>query len=177
MIINEYINNKLSPKDIYIKYNCADYGINNSETILHMLKNMGIKTRTLSQSVVNAHKQGKLNLSDIHNQYNCGHHKTWYGGDVYYRSSYELEYALELDAQKIYYTMEEFRISYFNSIIGEERCAIPDFYIKETNTIVEVKSNYTLNVQEMKDKFIAYKKLGYNCKLLLEHKFVDLDTL
>ena len=29
----------------------------------------------------------------------------------------------------------------------------------------------------MKDKFIAYKKLGYNCKLLLEHKFVDLDTL
>jgi len=29
----------------------------------------------------------------------------------------------------------------------------------------------------MKDKFIAYKKLGYNTKLIYEHKEVDINTI
>ena len=38
------------------------------------------------------------------------------------------------------------------------------FYIQEQNLIVEIKSSYTLDIQNMRDKFKAYKKLGYNCK-------------
>lgn len=57
------------------------------------------------------------------------------------------------------------------------RCAIPDFYILDKNLIIEVKSNYTLDIQNMKDKFKQYTILGYNVKLVLEHKDVDLYTL
>ena len=61
-------------------------------------------------------------------------------------------------------------IKYFNTNLNEYHCAIPDFYLPETNTIVEIKSNWTLDIQEMKDKVKAYKDLGYNFKLILEHK-------
>ena len=57
------------------------------------------------------------------------------------------------------------------------RCAIPDFYIPDKNLIIEVKSNYTLDIQNMKDKFKQYTILGYNTKLVLEHKDVDLYSL
>ena len=43
--------------------------------------------------------------------------------------------------------------------------------------IVEIKSDWTLNIQEMKDKVKAYNDLGYNFKLILEHQEVDLNTL
>ena len=55
--------------------------------------------------------------------------------------------------------------------------AIPDFYIKDENLIVEIKSQFTLNVQNMKDKAKAYKELGYNFKLILEHQEIDINTL
>lgn len=57
------------------------------------------------------------------------------------------------------------------------RYAIPDFYLIEQNTIVEIKSTFTLNIQEMKDKQQAYVKLGYQFKLILNNKEVDLNTL
>lgn len=57
------------------------------------------------------------------------------------------------------------------------RCAIPDFYIPEINTIVEIKGNHTLDIQNMKDKFSAYKQLGYNTKLILENNEVNLYEL
>ena len=49
------------------------------------------------------------------------------------------------------------------------RFAFPDFYLPEQNLIVEVKSAFTLDVQNMKDKFLQYKALGYNVDLLYEH--------
>ena len=49
--------------------------------------------------------------------------------------------------------------------------------MSDLNTIVEIKSNYTLDIQEMKDKVKEYKNLGYNFKLILEHQEVDLNTL
>lgn len=47
------------------------------------------------------------------------------------------------------------------------RVAIPDFYLPETNEIIEIKSSWTFDKQNMKDKFIAYKKLGYAPKVIL----------
>jgi len=43
--------------------------------------------------------------------------------------------------------------------------------------IVEIKSEYTLDIQEMKDKVKAYKELGYNFKLILNNEEVDLYSL
>ena len=86
------------------------------------------------------------------------------------RSSYELDYAKQLDEQQIDYEVEFKHIKYWDSQKEEYRCAIPDFYLPETNTIVEIKSDYTLDIQNMKDKFKAYKELGYNTKLICEHK-------
>lgn len=50
------------------------------------------------------------------------------------------------------------------------RGAIPDFYIPSTNTIIEIKSSWTLDEQNMKDKMKAYLDLGYNFKLICDHK-------
>jgi len=43
--------------------------------------------------------------------------------------------------------------------------------------IIEIKSIFTLDIQNMKDKVKAYKDLGYNFKLILEHQEVDLNSL
>ena len=97
-------------------------------------------------------------------------HTTWNGKEVYLHSSYELDYAKELDKQKIDYEVEYFHIKYFDTQKQEYRCAIPDFYIPSTNTIIEIKSEYTLDKQNMKDKMKAYLNLGYNFKLICDHK-------
>ena len=39
---------------------------------------------------------------------------------------------------------------------------------------MEIKSDFTLDIQEMLDKFGAYKNLGYIPKLILEHKEVNI---
>ena len=57
------------------------------------------------------------------------------------------------------------------------RIALPDFYLPKTNTIVEIKSLFTLNIQNMKDKRAAYIAAGYNFKLILEHKECNLDEV
>jgi len=96
---------------------------------------------------------------------------------VYLRSSYELDFAKILDLQKIDYDVECLRIKYFDTLTNKYKCAIPDFFIPTTNEIFEIKSNWTLNLQNMKDKFLEYERLGYKPHLILEHKEVDVDLL
>jgi hypothetical protein len=110
-------------------------------------------------------------------QYKHGWHITWNNKEIYYRSSYELDYAICLDKLKLDYEVESLRIKYFDSILNEYRCAIPDFYIPYTNEVIEIKSTYTLDIQNMKDKFKAYIELGYKPKLILEHKEINIDLL
>ena len=50
------------------------------------------------------------------------------------------------------------------------RVAVPDFYLPETNEIIEIKSSWTFDKQNMKDKFIAYKNLGYIPKVILNRE-------
>lgn len=111
------------------------------------------------------------------NSYHDEYHKTWDNNIVYLRSSYETEYANILDNEKIHYEVETLKIKYFDTQLNKERIAIPDFYIKDKNLIVEIKSNFTLDIQNMKDKVISYKNNGYDFKLILEHKEVDLYSL
>ena len=88
----------------------------------------------------------------------------------FYRSSYELEYYKILDEQKINYETEKLRILYWDSQLLKQRIAVPDIYIKKDNLIIEIKSNYTYDKINMKDKVKSYKEHGYNFKLILEHK-------
>lgn len=175
ILYNEYVINGLSPSDIYKKYDCKKH-INHSETLLHVFKDMNFPIRSYKASTSNSWLQGKYNSTKGF-QYKQQWHTTWDNKEVFLHSSYELDYAKELDEQHINYDVECLRIKYFNNNDNEYHCAIPDFYLKDTNTIVEIKSSWTLNVQEMKDKFDAYKKMGYNCKLILDHKEIDLYSL
>ena len=150
------------------------FGYNNSHNILQSIFSyLNIPTRNLNNSVKIAYLKGKLNIYGK-NQYNAGWHTTWNEKEVYLRSSYELDYAKELDKQKIDYDVEKFHIKYFDTQRQEFRCAIPDFYLNNTNTIVEIKSSWTLDKQNMIDKFKVYKELGYNCKLICDHKEIEL---
>lgn len=173
LLYKEYVINGLSPQDIYEKYDCSKY-FKCFETLSPIFKEWGFPTRNLSEAVVNAWLKGNLKEHSSPNQYKQQWHTTWDGKEVFLRSSYELDYAKELDSQKIEYEVEFFHIKYFNSQLKEYRCAIPDFYIPSTNTIVEIKSNYTLDIQNMKDKFKAYKDLGYKCKLICDKKEINI---
>lgn len=160
MLIEDYWDNELSMVDIKEKYGYT-------RTLSNLFESLDIKTRDRKDSTYLAWKNNKKETI-CYNQYKCGWHKTWNGKDVFYRSSYELEYAQQLDEQQIDYDMENLRILYWDSQLLRQRVAIPDFYLPEINTIVEIKSKYTYDKQNMDDKIKAYKEHGYKYKLILE---------
>lgn len=135
---------------------------------------LNIKKRTRVEVSKNAVLTGRLSFREIHNQYKSGWHTTWNGKEVFLRSSYEFDYAKELDENKIDYEVETLRIKYFDIKRNEYRCAIPDFYIPGENLIVEIKSDWTLDIQNMKDKIKAYNELGYKVKVICEHKEIQI---
>ena len=95
-------------------------------------------------------------------------HNTWDGNIVFLRSSYENEYAIKLDSQKIHYEVESLRIGYYDSVQSKYRYALPDFYIPSKNMIIEVKSKFTYKRQNVLEKTKAYIKNGYNVILVLD---------
>lgn len=142
-----------------------------------ILKTLDIQTRNLSEGQIFSLESGnRINMPQV-NSYHDEYHKTWDNNIVYLRSSYETDYANILDDNKIHYEVESLKIKYFDTQLNKERIAIPDFYIRDKNLIVEIKSNFTLDIQNMKDKVISYKNNGYDFKLILEHKEVDLYSL
>lgn len=72
-----------------------------------------------------------------------------------------------LDDKKIDYDVETLRIKYYDIQKKKIRIAIPDIYIKETNEIIEIKSKWTLDEINMKDKIKAYNKLKYKVRLVV----------
>lgn len=168
-----YWNQNLSGRDIMKIYNYPNlYNLTGK-----IFRYLDIPRRTYKDASLNAYINGKMPIIEINNTYKSQWHTTWNNKEVYLRSSYELDYAKELDIQKVDYEVESLKIKYLNSKDNKYHCAIPDFYIPATNTIIEVKSNYTLDKQEMKDKFKAYRQNGYNCILLLEHKEIDINSI
>lgn len=141
-----------------------------------VFKYLNISSKSNKESIHENLKYNKVKLCN-NNKYKCGWHTTWNNNKVYLRSSYEFEYAKMLDEQHIDYEVESLRIEYYDSINKENKIAIPDFYIPSTNTIVEIKSNYTLNVQNMLDKKLAYENAGYKFKLILEHKETNISNI
>lgn len=140
-----------------------------------VFKYLNILARDLSESNSLNIKKGTVLCSPICNNYKCGWHTTWDNKEVYLRSSYEKEFALQLDSKHVHYNVESLRLTYYDTQLNKERIAIPDFIVE--NTIYEIKSNWTLDVQNMKDKFNAYIEQGYKPQLILEHKKVNLFEL
>lgn len=106
-------------------------------------------------------------------KFKSGQHTAWNGRVVEYHSSYELDYCHILDEQHIDYTCETLNITYWDTRLNKYRVAIPDFFLIEEKTLVEIKSSYTYDYQNMVDKSLQYKKLGYNFKLILNHQEYD----
>lgn len=169
-LLEKIYNDNISDEDLNKNFG---YKIGRAN-FLKILHTLDIKTRTSSEAIKRAFLDGHLGNGETINKYKSGWHITWNNKSVYYRSSYELEYAKLLDEQQIDYEMESLRIKYYDSQKQEIRCAIPDFYIPNNNEIVEIKSCWTLDIQNMKDKFISYKELGYNCKCVCDGKIIDI---
>lgn len=161
----EYKINRITEDELIKKYNYTS-GISNFHKIL---KSLNIDTFDNSKSLKLAIELGRIKPGG----YNIFHeylHKTWNNKIYHFRSSYEDIYANELDRHKIDYEYENLVIKYFDSVKQIERRAIPDFYIPSKNLIVEIKSSFTLDKQNMIDKKKAYIEQGYNFKLICDFK-------
>ena len=172
----EYFENKLSSREIFIKYDCIKY-FKYESVIRNIFKTEHIKIRSNSESLKNAIETGVIKMDFNSVKYKTEHHISWENKTFLLRSSYEIDFANMLDEKKIAYEVEFLRITYFDTQEECERIAIPDFYLPEINTIVEIKSTWTLDPINMIDKVKAYKENGYNFKLILEHKEVDIYSL
>ena len=161
ILVDLYFNKHWSGPEIEKKFNI------NSNTLNQFFKKNHIKLRTLSDSLKNALLNGKSFGGGSPN-YKHGWHITWENKHIYYRSSYELNYAKWLDDKKIPYEVEFKRILYYDNIKNEWRIAIPDFYLPLENKIIEIKSKWSYDEQNMNDKVEEYKKQGYDFELLLE---------
>lgn len=171
ILYNEYFILKHSLRQIYSIYK-VDTG-----TLWKYIKiNFG-DCRDQRNGVLLAIEDGRLTPNNS-NKFVTGVHISWDGVKYNYRSSWEVKFMKELDENKIPYKYEPFSIKYYNSNKKSFRIAFPDFYLPESNEIIELKSSYTLgSIQEMKDKFKAYKDLGYIPKLLLDWKYYGYDEL
>lgn len=142
----------------------------NNRQVINIFKYLEIPHRTLSEAVKNYIKNNGV--------YQLGgkvlEHITWFGEKVLLRSKYELDFANELDNSQINYQVESLRLEYFDTVRNTNRIAIPDFYLPDTKELIEIKLDYTLDIQEMIDRFNSYINLGYVPKLILEHKEVDI---
>ena len=89
------------------------------------------------------------------------------------QGSYELAFIKWLDKNNMKFRCHEDRIKYIDSI-GIERTYLPDFFVEEWNSYVDVKSSYWYSIQ--KDKFtnIFKSNPSLNLKILLEN---DLKTM
>ena len=148
------------------------FNIPSSRTMDIVFRLFNIEARSFSESAINAleTERAQVRTGIV---YKTIYHKSWFGETFCLRSSYEEDYAKELDKSQTKYFVEHLRIKYFSKTENRYRIAIPDFYLPDTNTIVEVKSTYWLNEEEMRNKKDAYINLGYKFKLNLDHKLLE----
>lgn len=182
-VINEFYRIKAELEAFYLLNSTNEIALKNvynytsgAANFAKILKSLNIETRNSANAISEAWASGRMPIpTEAITKYHSCWHTTWDDKEVYLRSSYELEYAQELDSKQIKYDVESLRIKYFDTKENIFRCAIPDFYLPDTNTIVEIKSTWTYDEQNMKDKFRAYKDLGYNTKLILDKKELIID--
>ena len=162
-----------SKQKYYCSRSCANARDHNEET---KKKISGSVKKTIQYNIEHGIIQNiGCNIGgNVGFKFNEGRHETWDNRMVYLRSSYELEYAQHLDQLKIQYDVEKIRIPYFDSKLNKYRYSVPDFYLPKSNTIVEVKSEFTYDKENMVNKIQKYIELGYNMILVLDHEEYDI---
>ena len=139
-----------------------------SNTIYWFFKKHGTSLRSMSGASQNALLTHRSNLPTKQSlSYKQQWHSTWDGKRVFLRSSYELEFAKQLDKAQTPYEVEFKRIPYKHPD-GSMKIAIPDFFLPLTNEIVEIKSSWTLNSDEMRAKKTKYLRMGYSFRLIVD---------
>ncbi len=152
-----------------------DYQIPSSKTIHCIFKIVNVYSRSASDASKLALEEGRAGRSVNDKSYmKCGWHTTWDGRSVYLRSSYEFDYAAILDNNRTDYMVEHLKIKYFDTQTETYRMAIPDFYLPDTKTIVEVKGSFWYNEINMFDKFLQYHRMGFIPKLILNHEECEI---
>lgn len=165
---NLYFDKNLSLPEISKMFNLQ------YNTIFDYFKKNNLQLRNNSDAGILSFKENRSKINITKSKYKTGWYTNWEGIKIYYRSSYELKFAEQLDKNKISYDVESLRIEYYDSQTNKIRTAIPDFYLKDSNTIIELKSRFSFNRINMTDKFQSYKKLGYNFVLYVDNKEVQL---
>jgi len=173
LLEHEYHELQLSSSEIIEKYKYKK----SSGSLASILNTVGIKLRNVSEGVSNAVLKGRNTVKNINNKssryaYKYGWHTTWENKKVYYRSSYELEFAKELDELQITYEMESIRLLYWDSTELQKRIAIPDFYLPDYHVLIEIKCSWTFDTVNMYDKFKVYKELGYIPYLVYDKEII-----
>lgn len=171
ILYEDYYDNELSILDLIQKY----HYYNNPMNFSKILDSLNIKRRNLSEAQQILLKNKKTDIP-VNTKYKSCWHTTWNNKQFFLRSSYELDYAKYLDNLKIDYECENLRILYWDSQKNIQRIAIPDFYLPETNEIIEIKSSWTYDEQNMKDKFKEYINHGYKPRLILNKIEIILMT-
>jgi hypothetical protein len=170
--INEYNRIVDFLSDEYKTMSLAEIGEKydvNYQTVWTLFKDSGIVRRNIKDSLKLAYSNGRCSIPEIEIfPYKSGYHITWENNKIWYRSSYELDYCKILDGEKISYEVESKRIKYYDTQKCEYRTAIPDFYLCDSKTLVEIKSSYTYDEINMNDKFKAYEESGYKSILILD---------
>lgn len=149
------------------------YSIPSTRTMDILFREFEIEARSWGEATSLALQTGRTKTVPV-NTFSSKQqwHKTWDNRDVFLRSSYELALALELDEQRVKYDTECMRIMYFDTKQNRYRIAIPDFYLPESNTIIEVKATYWLDEENMNDKSKEYQRLGFNFILKVDGEVV-----
>lgn len=168
--LNKYLVDEYEVKQHSLRMICDKHNMTCETSLCKVMDMYGIDRKDQSDALLTAIKNNRHMLPQANNRYKHGFHTTWDNNQVYYRSSYELNYCKYLDSKKIHYEMEYLKVSYFDTKSNKFRIAIPDFYIPSKKLLIEIKGDFTYDQQNMIDKFRYYKKNGYDYCLILEGK-------
>lgn len=133
--------------------------------------------RNLSEASVALIRSGMhhfLTMERKNNKYKSGHHHSPKAGKVHYRSSYELAFFQQLDAEPEVstYEVETLQIPY--KFEGKKRTYIPDVlihYVDGTQEIVEIKPEALLDTPENDAKLeAAFKQYGDQFVIVTEQE-------
>lgn len=117
------------------------------------------------------HQEGKLKPGYTKNF----KHTNTIGETYIVQGSYELAFIKWLDANNMTYRCHADRITYTDDNVT--RTYLPDFFVYEWDSYVDVKSTYWYEQQKSKFEKIFASNLDLKLKILLEHDLRDLSII
>ena len=124
-----------------------------------------------SESVSKLHLEGKLKSGYTKNyKYTCN------DKEYIVQGSYELAFIKWLDLNKMKFRCHEDRIKYIDSN-GVEKTYLPDFFVYDWDSYVDVKSSYWYSIQKEKFDNIFKSNPNLTLKILLESDLKNLHIL